>query len=96
MSEQESVDRLLRTTMAAAPLPALSPGFDKQLSRRLRSNKLNAASRLVLACYGATALMVSVWTMRMASIDWSIIAIAVMVPLVLVAFVQPRRVWRVP
>jgi len=94
MSEQEHLDRLLRKAMTAVPAPTLSPAFDKHLSRRLRSQGLNATSRLVLACYGTMALAVSVWTMRMASMDWSLIAIAVLVPLVLVATVQYRGLLR--
>ena len=96
MSEQEKIDHLLHTVMSAVPPPTLSPGFDRKVSRRLRSSRLSATGRLVLSAYIVVATGVSVWTMRIAAIDWNLIAIAVLVPLVLVATVRRRgalRVW---
>lgn len=94
MSEQEHVDRLLHKAMTAVPRPTLSPGFDRQLSRRLRSHRLSATGRVLLAGYVVVALAVSVWTMRMASIDWSLIAIAVLAPIVLIAIARRRGLGR--
>jgi hypothetical protein len=84
------MDRLLREAMAAGE-PRLSPAFDARLARRLRPRRLSSTGRLVMTVYTVAALVVSVWTMRSASLDWSVVAAAVLVPLAVVAIVHRRR-----
>jgi type VI protein secretion system component VasF len=101
MPEQEKMDHLLREMLAATPPPALSAAFDQRLKRRLRPRRMSAAGRLILAGYALFALMFSIWAMRSQSIDWSVIAIAILAPLMVAAVVSRQvhgnhqgRVWR--
>lgn len=50
----------------------------------------------MLGSYAALALVVSLWTMRQASIEWSMVAAATLVPLVVVTVVCRRWVWPRP
>ena len=91
MPEQDHMDRLLSQVLSA-PLPALSPDFDRQLARQLQTPRLNGQGRLALSLYAVLAIVASVWTMREASIAWGMAAAAAVVPLVVVAVVFRRYV----
>lgn len=92
MSEHEHVDRLLAQALSA-PVPALSPDFDRRLAARRRGRQLTPRGRRVLASYAAVALVLSIWTMRQASIEWTLVGAAILIPLVLVALACRRWVW---
>jgi len=85
MSEQESMDHLLRQLMAGNPAPAVSSAFDQRLARRLRPSRLGPVGRMVMSLYTLLALAVSVWEMRSQSIGWSLIVVLIGVPLMFVA-----------
>ena len=51
MSEQESMDHLLRQLMAGNPAPAVSSAFDQRLARRLRPSRLGPVGRMVMSLY---------------------------------------------
>jgi hypothetical protein len=81
--DQEKMDALLRQSMAQTPVPTLSPGFDRKLEKRLRTPAgLGFRARLTLALYAVAALVLSVWIMRYEAVDWSLVILAVVVPLV--------------
>jgi hypothetical protein len=90
MSEQETMDQLLREAMSAPP-PALSPGFDERLLKRTRPRRLKPGGRLVLAGYALAALVVSIWAMRSQSIEWTLIVAAVAVPVLIIATLYRRH-----
>lgn len=96
MSEQEKMDQWLRQAMSAELPPTVSPGFDDRLAKRLRPRRLHPSGRLVLACYALVALTISVWAMRSQSIEWSLVAISIAVPLVVTATVYRRRLFTAP
>ena len=89
MTEDERMDQLLRRAMATEP-PELRSDFDAQLARRLRPKGLGRAGRLLLAAYALVALAVTVWVMRSVSLDWTLVAAAV-VPVAIVAALYPWR-----
>jgi hypothetical protein len=84
MNEQEGMDRFLREAMAGDP-PRLSTDFDARLARSLRRRAVNSKGRQLIAAYAVAALTSSVLVMRSASLHWSLIAIALLVPLAVVA-----------
>lgn len=86
MSEQDHMDRLL-SQMLSAPVPTLSSDFDRALATQLQPPRLSGQGRLALALYAVLAIVASVWTMREASIAWSMVAASAVVPLVMVAVV---------
>lgn len=83
------MDRLLSQALSA-PVPSLSPDFDRRLARQLRPTRISRAGRLVLALYAVFAIAVSVWMMREASIGWNLVAAATLVPAVIVGVVFRR------
>lgn len=91
MSEQDRMDRLLREMMAITPPPCLSSGFEQRLRKRLGARRLDSAGRWILTGYGIIALILSIWVMRSQSIDWSLVAIAIVVPLSVATVIQHRR-----
>lgn len=92
MSEHEQIDRVLSEAMSG-PVPALSPEFDRRLAAGVRGRRVGPRGRLVLGSYAALALVVSLWTMRQASVEWSMIAAATLIPLVVVTVACRRWVW---
>lgn len=94
MSEQETMDELLRRSMSAVPPPSLSRGFEQRLARQIRPRRLGAPARRLLALYALITLVASVWVMRNQAIDWSLIVAAVVVPLTILAVVQRRYLMR--
>ena len=93
MPEQDHMDRLLSRALSS-PVPALSTDFEQQLTQRLRPRRLSAQRRVALILYGVSAIVTSVWTMRLASIEWSMVAASVVVPLIVVAVVFRHYVLR--
>lgn len=85
MSEQERMDRWLREALSAVPQPGLSPQFEQRIARQVRPRRLTPRGRSVMVLYTAAAIAASIWTMRSASIDWSLVAVALMLPLLVVA-----------
>jgi hypothetical protein len=66
--------------------PELSSGFDRKLARRLQPrHPLSATGRQVMALYTLASLLFSVWFMRRESLNWGPIAIAIAVPLIVIA-----------
>ena len=88
--DDERMDRLLRETLGGAPMPAVSARFEQQVAKRLSPPRLDRTGVLVLTLYSILALGISVWAMRSASVDWSIIAAAVLLPIVLAPFLYQR------
>ena len=84
MSEQDGMDRLLSQSLSA-PVPTLSPDFDRRVLRQARPRRLSRPSIRALACYAAFALAISIWTMRWADIEWPLVAASAVVPVVVVA-----------
>lgn len=92
MSDQEGMDRLLRQALSA-PMPSVSPGFDRRVMRATRPRRLERTGVLVMTAYAGVAVVVSVWAMRGADIGWGLMAAALLVPLVAaVAGVRSRLV----
>jgi hypothetical protein len=90
--EQETLDRILRQSMAAVPVPNLSSRFDQRLKRRLHPPRLGSGKRLVLALYTVVALLTSVGLMRLEAIDWLTVAIAVAAPIAIVCALKSRGI----
>lgn len=91
MSEQESMDSLLRDTLGSAPSPHLSPAFDRRLKQRLRRRRLNPAGRWLMSAYLLAAPAVSLAVMRSQALDWSLITIAMLAPLLALAAVPAQQ-----
>jgi uncharacterized membrane protein YfcA len=83
------VDQWLRDAMSGST-PRLSAAFDARLERRLRPRRLTATGRLVMAAYVLAALLVSLWALRNAALDWSLVA--VLLPCAVIADVYGRRI----
>lgn len=95
MSEHERIDRLLAQALSA-PVPELSPDFDRRLAARRRARQMSPRGRVVLGSYAALALALSTWTMRHAAIEWSVVGAATLIPLTLVVLACRRWVWPRP
>jgi type VI protein secretion system component VasF len=91
MSELDNMDRLLHSTLSATAPPKLSPAFDSRLKRRLRPRRLSPAGRLIMVAYALLMLVACVWAMRSESINWGLVAIAILTPFVPVLAVQARQ-----
>ena len=89
MNEQEQMEQWLRDAMSGSA-PRLSASFDARLEKRLRPRRLTAAGRVVMAAYVLAALLVSVWALRNAALDWTIVA-AVVLASAVAASVDGRR-----
>jgi hypothetical protein len=89
--EQDHMDRLLSQALSA-PVPELSSGFDRHLTRRLQPPRLDRQGRFVLSVFAVFAIVVSVWTMRAASIEWSMVAASTLGPLVITVVLFRRYV----
>ena len=90
MSDQERMDRLLSQAMSA-PVPTLSPDFDRRVLKHVQKRRLSKPGMLALVLYAAFAIVISVWTMREAAIGWNLIAASALVPLVVVAALFRRE-----
>jgi hypothetical protein len=90
---EAGMDNLLRRSMAA-PVPRLSPDFDRVLSRELRrrSEPSKEFGQILLAGYGAVSAAVSIVVMRDQGLGW--VATAVMTVAPLVMFELGRRLRR--
>ena len=89
MSEHDPMEQLLAQAMSA-PVPTLSPDFDRRVLRLVKPRRLSRPGRFTLVVYSAVALIVSVWNMRQSDMDWMVIAVAVMAPIVVVAIAFRR------
>lgn len=84
MSEQEGMDRLLSQSLSA-PVPTLSPDFDRRVMKRVRPRRLSWPGVLTLALYATFALASSIVAMRLTGIGWATIAASIVVPVIVVA-----------
>jgi hypothetical protein len=84
MSEQEEMDALLHRSMGAFPTPGLSSTFDQRLARRIRPRRLSRSGRVTLIVYSLLAIVLSIGLMRSKSMQWLPIAIATLMPLIVV------------
>lgn len=90
MPESETIDRLLRRSMAAESAPTLSPEFEQRLAKRLRPRRLSPKSRYFLLGYSLFGISISFWTMHAAGMDWRLAGLSVLVPLVIAgAIIRP-------
>jgi hypothetical protein len=89
---EPGIDRLLRQSLSA-PIPTLSPDFDKRLARELTrdSHVLRRYRRLFLCGYGALSAATSAALMRNQGLDWPTVAAAILAPLALLALVSLSR-----
>ena len=63
MHDDESMDRLLRSAMAAE-VPQPSSGFEAAVMRRVRPRRLSRSGRAIMAAYGVAAAAATVWLLR--------------------------------
>jgi hypothetical protein len=91
MSEQEQMDRWLHEALSAQPQPGLTLAFDRRIAEAIRPRRLSSRGRIIMAVYSVAAMGASIWTMRIASIDWSLIAVSLAIPMLLVAALGVRR-----
>jgi hypothetical protein len=91
-NENEAIDRLLRSSMAAR-VPSLPPDFDRRVLRaaRQQSEPFDKYYRNLLAGYGFVSALVSAVVMRGQELPWSTVAASVLAPLVLIAVVRSMR-----
>ncbi len=89
MSEQERVDQWLRAAMSGST-PRLSAAFDARLARRVRPRRLTATGRMVMAAYVLVALLVSMWALSNAALDWTVVAAVLMASAVAATFYGRR------
>lgn len=86
MSEMDSreaeIDSMLRRLMAA-PVPRLSPDFDRTVLRevRRRSQPPRQYERILLAGYAAISIATSALVMRGQGLGWGVIATMTLGPL---------------
>ena len=97
MIADDTVDRILRQTMATSPAPMLSARFDERLSQRLAGRRLISSRPAGLTAYALAAVAISVGLMWWAAIDWRLMLVALGAPIA-VATMACRRcvrlVWR--
>ena len=94
MSEPDAMDALLRRAFENQPVPTVSPSFERRISRHIARGQLTPIGRGVLIAYAAAAVAASIWTMRSMSIEWSLIAVAILTPAMIVFASLRRRVLR--
>jgi hypothetical protein len=92
MSEHEPIDALLRHSLAA-PVPRLSPAFDRKLQRRLRPRRLTPVGRGLLIAYVLMALLAAVWVMRRAEVDWPYVGASLALAFGIAAAAQFATSW---
>jgi hypothetical protein len=63
MHADDEMDRLL-TSILAARVPELSPGFDAAVMRRVRPRRLDRGRRMLLLAYAIGAAVATAWMMR--------------------------------
>ena len=63
MHDDDLMDRLLREAMAAT-VPRLPSGFDAEVMRRVRPQRLTPNGRLVIALYVLLAVAAAAWAMQ--------------------------------
>jgi hypothetical protein len=90
MSDEDAMDTLLRGAFEKTAVPTLSSSFERRIARHVSRRELTSSGRRVLVGYAAMALAVSIWTMRTVSLDWSLIAAAILTPAA-VTFATLRR-----
>ncbi|CAN5705207.1 hypothetical protein BH11ARM2_BH11ARM2_07040 [soil metagenome] len=93
MNEMEpretEIDSLLRRSMAA-PVPSLSPGFDRRVVEEVarRSQAFDGYRRVLLVGYGLTSVVASALAMHGQGLDWGPTWLTIFGALALVAPVR--------
>lgn len=77
--QQERIHQALRAALAA-PMPGLSPDFDRKLEKRLRPQGLSARARVVFALYVFAALVATTWALGRVSPFCLLVEFVVLVP----------------
>ncbi len=96
MSEMDSreaqIDGMLRRSMAA-PVPRVSPDFERVLARELRrrSQPPSQYERTLFVSYGAISVATSILVMRSQGLGWWVIATMTMAPLATVEWIWLQR-----
>lgn len=90
--ENNAIDRLLRSSMAA-PVPILAPDFERRVLRVVRRDceLLGGPYRKLLTGYGLVSALVSAIVMRGQGLPWGAVATFVLAPLVLIAVTRSAR-----
>lgn len=63
MPQGDALERFVQDALTGAP-PAMRPGFEARLRRRVRRRRPTRAGGRVLAAYGLVATAVVVWSLR--------------------------------
>lgn len=92
MTEQESMDRLLRQTLTGDTTPTLSPTFDQRLTGRLQPCHLSPKSRAILTGYSLIGTGVSIGAMHQTGLPWFVILLATLFPLGIVAILLHKHI----
>lgn len=85
MSDPDAMDRLLRRSLNTESAPTLSPEFERRLATRLRPRRLSPKSRGFLLGYSFLGFSLSLGTMHASGMDWRMVGLAVVVPLIITA-----------
>ena len=91
MPDDEKMDRLLSTAMAAA-VPELSPAFDARVMRGVRARRLTSLGRAALAIYAVLAAAGTAWLMQDVGADQIAAAVAIGLPVVIGASAYAVRI----
>jgi len=89
----EAIDALLRRAFENSAVPTLSASFERRVARHVARGELTPGGRGIVVAYAAVALAMSIWTMRSVSIDWSLIAAAILLPVAVTAATLRRRIF---
>lgn len=93
MPQDDVLEQLVRDALAGAP-PALTPGFEARLLRRVTPARPSRGGRGVLAAYAVTATAVVAWCLRDLPVTAVVSAFAVCVPVAGAASAYAHRVVR--
>ena len=93
MPDDEMMDALLRTTLAA-PLPRLSDGFDQSVMQRAAPRRLSRMAWATLLVYGIASVVACVWSMRDLPLPMTAVALVIGVAVALGAGTYGSRLAR--
>jgi hypothetical protein len=71
---ETEIDRLLKRSMAATPIPNLPAGFEQRVMRKVSRKGLDRYGRNLLTAYGAVSALASAVVMRGQGLEWGMIA----------------------
>lgn len=93
MPQDDVLEQVVRDALAGTP-PALSPGFEARLIRRVRPARPSRAGRVLLAAYAVTATAVVAWSLQDLPVAAVVSGGAVCVPMAAAASAYAHRVVR--